>query len=80
MTSPDNSPQSPGTAAPEGGSAHDPARLPASDAVRQAHADERFSRAIVEAANRAAVGRRSAVIIGSVIAVGVVIWLIVTRL
>lgn len=74
MTSPHDPPPSPGTAAP------DAARPPASDAVRQAHADERWSRGVSEAANRSAMGRRSAGIIGSVIAVGVLAWLIVTLL
>jgi len=74
MTPPDNSPQPPGTTAPA------PARPPASDAERQAHADERWSRSVVEAANQSAVRRRSAVIIGSVIFVGVLIWVLVTLL
>jgi len=80
MTSPDHSPQSPGTTAPEGVTAPRAGRPPASDDVKQTHADERFSRGIVEAANRSAVRRRSAGIIGAVIAVGVVTWLLVTLL
>ena len=55
-------------------------RAPASEAEKQAHADERWSRGIDEAANRTAMGRRSAGIIGSVIAVGALAWLIVTLL
>ena len=66
MTSPSNSP--------------DTTRPAASDAVKQSHADDRWSRGITEAANRSAMGRRSAAIIGSVIAVGVIAWLIVMLL
>ena len=79
MTSLYSSPQSPDPA-PSKSAAPDAIRPPASEVVKQEHADERWRQGVVSAANQSAVGRRSGVIIGSVIAVGVLAWLIVTML